>query len=259
MGAVESVPETSIHEFTVKDCNGKLVSLETFKGKVLLVVNVASKCGFTETNYTQLTELYQKYRDKASERALRYADFEILAFPCNQFLRQEPGTAEQAKDFACTRFKAEYPVFQKVRVNGPDAAPVYKFLKASKPGLFGSRIKWNFTKFLVDRNGKVIERYSTATTPMSIEKEIQKALGIENEVAAQKAPATGDEVPKAPAVGDEVPAQKVPAAGDEVDAQKAPAVGDEVAAQKAPEVPAGGTVNSNDEKEKEGKSEGPRE
>jgi glutathione peroxidase len=103
-------------------------------------------------------------------------DFEILAFPCNQFLRQEPGTAEQAKDFACTRFKAEYPVFQKVRVNGPDAAPVYKFLKASKPGLFGSRIKWNFTKFLVDKNGKVIERYATSTTPMSIEKDIQKAL-----------------------------------------------------------------------------------
>ncbi|KAG2540617.1 hypothetical protein PVAP13_9NG576542 [Panicum virgatum] len=150
-----------------QDCNGKEVSLETYKGKVLLVVNVASKCGFTETNYTQLTELYQKYRDK---------DFEILAFPCNQFLRQEPGTAEQAKDFACTRFKAEYPVFQKVRVNGPDAAPVYKFLKASKPGLFGSRIKWNFTKFLVDKNGKVIERYATSTAPMSIEKDIQKAL-----------------------------------------------------------------------------------
>ncbi|CAD6203704.1 unnamed protein product [Miscanthus lutarioriparius] len=168
MGAAESVPETSIHEFTVKDCNGKEVSLETYKGKVLLVVNVASKCGFTEVNYTQLTELYQKYRDK---------DFEILAFPCNQFLRQEPGSNQQIKDFACTRFKAEYPVFQKVRVNGPDAAPVYKFLKASKPGLFGSaRIKWNFTKFLVDKNGKVIERYGTSTAPMSIEKDIQKAL-----------------------------------------------------------------------------------
>uniref|UniRef100_A0A804RAM7 Glutathione peroxidase n=1 Tax=Zea mays TaxID=4577 RepID=A0A804RAM7_MAIZE len=161
MGAAESVPETSIHEFTVKDCNGKEVSLETYKGKVLLVVNVASKCGFTETNYTQLTELYQKYRDK---------DFEILAFPCNQFLRQEPGTDQQIQDFACTRFKAEYPVFQKVRVNGPDAAPVYKFLKASKPGLFGSsRIKWNFTKFLVDKDGKVIERYGTSTAPMAIE------------------------------------------------------------------------------------------
>uniref|UniRef100_A0A0E0D0U2 Glutathione peroxidase n=1 Tax=Oryza meridionalis TaxID=40149 RepID=A0A0E0D0U2_9ORYZ len=159
MGAAESVPETSIHEFTVKDCNGKEVSLEMYKGKVLIVVNVASKCGFTETNYTQLTELYQKHRDK---------DFEILAFPCNQFLRQEPGSDQQIKDFACTRFKAEYPVFQKVRVNGPDAAPLYKFLKASKPGLFGSRIKWNFTKFLIDKNGKVINRYSTATSPFII-------------------------------------------------------------------------------------------
>lgn len=104
-------------------------------------------------------------------------DFEILAFPCNQFLRQEPGTDQQIQDFACTRFKAEYPVFQKVRVNGPDAAPVYKFLKASKPGLFGSsRIKWNFTKFLVGKDGKVIERYGTSTAPMAIEKDIQKAL-----------------------------------------------------------------------------------
>ncbi|KAF7048793.1 hypothetical protein CFC21_057475 [Triticum aestivum] len=167
MGASESVPETSVHEFTVKDCNGKEVCLDTYKGKVLLIVNVASKCGFTETNYTQLTELYQKYREK---------DFEILAFPCNQFLRQEPGSDQQIQDFACTRFKAEYPVFQKVRVNGPDAAPLYKFLKASKPGLFGSRIKWNFTKFLVDKNGKVINRYATATTPFSFEKDIQKAL-----------------------------------------------------------------------------------
>ncbi|CAM0873260.1 unnamed protein product [Alopecurus aequalis] len=172
MGAAESVPETSLHEFTVKDCNGKEVCLETYKGKVLLVVNVASKCGFTETNYTQLTELYQKYREKA--------------FPCNQFLRQEPGSDQQIKDFACTRFKAEYPVFQKVRVNGPDAAPLYKFLKASKPGLFGSRIKWNFTKFLVDKNGKVINRYATATSPFSFEKDIQKALEEEH-APSQKA------------------------------------------------------------------------
>ncbi|XP_051214413.1 probable glutathione peroxidase 4 [Lolium perenne] len=188
MGAAESVPETSLHEFTVKDCNGKEVCLETYKGKVLLVVNVASKCGFTETNYTQLTELYQKYREK---------DFEILAFPCNQFLRQEPGSDQQIKDFACTRFKAEYPVFQKVRVNGPDAAPLYKFLKASKPGLFGSRIKWNFTKFLVDKNGKVINRYATATTPFSFEKDIQKALEGEHIPArsgSQKAP-EGENIP----------------------------------------------------------------
>ncbi|KAH7577507.1 hypothetical protein ACOSP7_001570 [Xanthoceras sorbifolium] len=169
MGAGESVPEKSIHEFTVKDSRGKDVELSVYKGKVLLVVNVASKCGFTDSNYTQLTELYDKYKDKG---------FEILAFPCNQFLKQEPGTSQDAEEFACTRYKAEYPIFQKVRVNGPTAAPVYKFLKASKRGgLFGSRIKWNFTKFLVDKEGRVINRYGTTTNPMAIEPDIKKALG----------------------------------------------------------------------------------
>jgi len=169
MGGSHSVPiETSIHQFTVKDSSGKDVDLGRYKGKVLLVVNVASKCGLTESNYTQLSELYAKYRNK---------DFEILAFPCNQFLSQEPGTSQEAKDFACTRFQAEYPIFQKVRVNGPDTVPVYKFLKASQPGFLVSRIKWNFTKFLVDKNGKVIARYAPAKSPLSIEKDIQKALG----------------------------------------------------------------------------------
>ncbi|MQL68974.1 hypothetical protein Taro_001282 [Colocasia esculenta] len=155
-----SVGKKSIHEFTVKDTRGKDVDLAGYKGKVLLVVNVASKCGFTESNYTQLTELYNKYRNK---------DFEILAFPCNQFLRQEPGTSQEAENFACTRYKAEYPIFQKIRVNGPDVAPVYKFLKASKSGFLGSRIKWNFTKFLVDKEGIVIGRYGPTTAPLSIE------------------------------------------------------------------------------------------
>jgi glutathione peroxidase len=168
MGASESVPQKSIHEFTVKDSRGKDVDLSVYKGKVLLVVNVASKCSFTDTNYTQLTELYNRYKDKG---------LEILGFPCNQFLRQEPGTSVEAQDFACTRYKAEYPIFQKIRCNGPNTAPVYKFLKASKRGFFGSRIKWNFTKFLVDREGKVIARYGTPTAPLSIEGDIKKALG----------------------------------------------------------------------------------
>ncbi|KAL5561639.1 hypothetical protein UlMin_031386 [Ulmus minor] len=170
MGASQSVPETSIHEFTVKDSRGKDVDLAVYKGKVLLVVNVASKCGFTDSNYTQLTELYNKYKDKG---------LEILAFPCNQFLKQEPGTSEEAEQFACTRYKAEYPIFKKVRVNGPETAPVYKFLKANKGGFFGSRIKWNFTKFLVDKEGHVIERYGPTTTPLAIEGDIKKALGEE--------------------------------------------------------------------------------
>ncbi|KAL8530697.1 hypothetical protein ACS0TY_007654 [Phlomoides rotata] len=168
MGASSSIPEKSIHEFNVKDSKGNDVNLSTYKGKVLLVVNVASKCGFTNSNYTQLTELYSRYKDK---------DFEILAFPCNQFLSQEPGTSEDAEQFACTRFKAEYPIFQKVKVNGPKAAPVYNFLKASKGGWFGSRIKWNFTKFLVDKNGHVIERYAPTTSPFAIEADIKKVLG----------------------------------------------------------------------------------
>ncbi|KAH0828860.1 hypothetical protein HID58_031411 [Brassica napus] len=161
MGASVSVPERSVHEFTVKDSSGKDVNLSIYQGKVLLLVNVASKCGFTESNYTQLTELYRKYKDQG---------FEILAFPCNQFLYQEPGTSQDAHDFACTRFQAEYPVFQKVRVNGQNAAPLYKFLKASKPTFLGSRIKWNFTKFLVSKDGIVIDRYGTMVTPLSIER-----------------------------------------------------------------------------------------
>nr|XP_016509264.1 PREDICTED: probable glutathione peroxidase 4 [Nicotiana tabacum] len=167
MGASKSVPQKSIHEFTVKDIRGKDVDLSMYKGKVLLVVNVASKCGFTSTNYTQLTQLYNQYKDKG---------FEVLAFPCNQFLKQEPGTSQEAQEFACTRFQAEYPIFQKVRVNGPDTAPVYKFLKASKGGFLGSRIKWNFTKFLVDKDGKVIRRYGSTTPPLSIKADIEKAI-----------------------------------------------------------------------------------
>ncbi|XP_058077798.1 probable glutathione peroxidase 4 [Magnolia sinica] len=172
MGGSISAPETrnaqSIHEFTVKDSSGKEVDLGIYKGKVLLVVNVASKCGYTNKNYTQLTELHDKYKDK---------DFEILAFPCNQFLHQEPSTSEDVKTFACTRFKVEFPIFQKVCVNGPKTAPVYKFLKDSTPSFLGSRVRWNFTKFLVDKKGKVLARFGTTTPPLSIEKDIKKALG----------------------------------------------------------------------------------
>ncbi|CAG7905129.1 hypothetical protein BRARA_D00031 [Brassica rapa] len=167
-GSLSAVSEKSIHEFTVKDSTGKEVDLSIYQGKVLLVVNVASKCGFTESNYTQLTELYQRYNDQG---------FVILAFPCNQFMYQEPGTSQDAHAFACTRFKAEYPVFQKVCVNGQNAAPVYKFLKSKKPTFFGTRIKWNFTKFLVGKDGQVIDRYGLTVPPLSIEKDIIKALG----------------------------------------------------------------------------------
>ncbi|XP_071721092.1 probable glutathione peroxidase 5 isoform X1 [Rutidosis leptorrhynchoides] len=186
MGAASSVPENSIHEFTVKDSKGKDVDLSMYKGKVVLIVNVASKCGFTNSNYPQMTQLYESYRAKVSfdsnlkgvndDGIGKITGLEILAFPCNQFLNQEPESSEKVEEFACSRFNAEYPIFQKVRVNGPKAAPLYKFLKAKKGGFCGSRIKWNFTKFLVDKEGHVIRRYGPSTSPLSIEKDIQKAL-----------------------------------------------------------------------------------
>ncbi|CAL4886220.1 unnamed protein product [Urochloa decumbens] len=151
---------TSVHDFTVKDASGKEVDLSTYKGKVLLIVNVASQCGLTNSNYTELSQLYEKYKDQG---------FEILAFPCNQFGGQEPGTNEEIVQFACTRFKAEYPIFDKVDVNGDNTAPIYKFLKSSKGSLFGENIKWNFSKFLVDKEGRVVERYAPTTSPLSIE------------------------------------------------------------------------------------------
>ncbi|KAK1372949.1 Glutathione peroxidase [Heracleum sosnowskyi] len=170
MGASPSVPEKSVHEFTVKDSKDQDVDLSIYKGKVLLIVNVASKCRFTTSNYTELTELYNRYH--------KGKDFEILAFPCNQFLYQEPGSSEDAHQFACEKFKAEYPVFQKVRVNGPTAAPIYKFLKSnSKSTFWGNSIKWNFTKFLVNKNGEVIQRYGPTTSPLAIEADIMRALG----------------------------------------------------------------------------------
>ncbi|GAA0163722.1 hypothetical protein Leryth_018287 [Lithospermum erythrorhizon] len=167
--ASQSNQPQSVHDFTVKDVMGKDVDLSSYKGKVLLIVNVASQCGLTNSNYTELTKLYENYKDQG---------LEILAFPCNQFGSQEPGNNEEIQQFACTRFKAEFPIFDKVDVNGANAAPIYKFLKSSKGGLFGDSIKWNFSKFLVDKDGKVIDRYAPTTSPLSIEKDIKKLLGV---------------------------------------------------------------------------------
>ncbi|WJX53935.1 putative phospholipid hydroperoxide glutathione peroxidase 6, mitochondrial [Trifolium repens] len=164
--ASQSNPQ-SIHDFTVKDAKGNDVNLGDYKGKVLLIVNVASQCGLTNSNYTELTQLYDKYKSKG---------LEILAFPCNQFGGQEPGSLEEIQNTVCTRFKAEFPIFDKVDVNGSDAAPIYKYLKSSKGGLFGDGIKWNFAKFLVDKNGNVVDRYAPTTSPLSIEKDLVKLL-----------------------------------------------------------------------------------
>lgn len=168
MGAASSVNAKSVHDFVVKDSKNKDVDLSIYKGKVLLIVNVAPKCSWANSNYSELTELYHKYKD---------TDFEILAFPCNQFLQQAPGTGEELQSYACEKFQAEYPVFQKVLVNGKNSSPIYKFLKANTRGFMGSTIKWNFTKFLIDKEGHVIQRYGTTTSPLSIEGDIKKALG----------------------------------------------------------------------------------
>ncbi|KAL4650699.1 phospholipid hydroperoxide glutathione peroxidase 1, chloroplastic-like [Castanea sativa] len=159
--------EKTIYDFNVKDIDGKDVSLSKFKGKVLLIVNVASKCGLTTANYSELSHIYEKYKTQG---------LEILAFPCNQFGGQEPGSNPEIKQFACTRFKAEFPIFDKVDVNGPSTAPIYQFLKSSAGGFLGDLIKWNFEKFLVDKNGKVVERYQPTTSPFQIEKDIQRLL-----------------------------------------------------------------------------------
>ncbi|XP_015077117.1 probable glutathione peroxidase 2 [Solanum pennellii] len=159
----------SIYDFTVKDIQGNEVPLSNYRGKVLLIVNVASKCGLTDSNYKELNILYEKYKDQG---------FEILAFPCNQFLWQEPGTNEEIQQTVCTRFKAEFPVFEKIDVNGDNTAPLYKFLKSEKGGFLGNAVKWNFTKFLVDKEGKVVERYAPKTPPLQFEKDIQNLLGV---------------------------------------------------------------------------------
>ncbi|CAA2968569.1 probable glutathione peroxidase 2 [Olea europaea subsp. europaea] len=125
--------------------------------------------GLTQSNYKELNILYEKNKDQG---------FEILAFPCNQFAWQEPGTNEEIQEAVCTRFKAEFPIFEKVDVNGNNAAPLYKFLKSEKGGLLVDAIKWNFTKFLVNKEGKVVERYGPRTPPLEIEKDIQDALGL---------------------------------------------------------------------------------
>ena len=157
----------TIYDFTVTNIHGKKARLDAYKGKVLLIVNTASKCGFTP-QYKGLEALYEKYHGKG---------LEILGFPCNQFGAQEPGTEKEIASFCELNYGVTFPMFAKVDVNGTGAAPVYKYLKAEKPGLLGSEaIKWNFTKFLVDRKGTVLARYAPNDTPESMSGDIEKAL-----------------------------------------------------------------------------------
>lgn len=156
----------TIYDFTVKDGKGNDVSLAEYKGKVLLIVNTATQCGFTP-QYAGLQELYEEYKDRG---------FEILDFPCNQFGKQAPGTNDEIAEFCEGRFGITFPQFQKIDVNGDDAAPLYTWLKEQEGGIFGDAIKWNFTKFLIDREGHVVDRFAPATAPKSIKDDIEKLL-----------------------------------------------------------------------------------
>lgn len=159
-----------IGDFTVNDIGDRPVRLDRYRGRVLLIVNVASRCGFTP-QYEALEALYRRHRD---------AGFVVLAFPCNQFGRQEPGTADEIGTFCRERFDVTFPLFAKIDVNGPGAHPLYRWLKAARPGVLGSAsIKWNFTKFLVNRDGRVVARFGPRTTPDAIEPAVVDLLGAD--------------------------------------------------------------------------------
>ncbi|PHO13769.1 glutathione peroxidase [Malaciobacter marinus] len=157
----------NIYDIEVETIDGKKISINEYKNKVLLIVNVASKCGFT-SQYEGLEKLYDKYKNK---------DFVVLGFPCNQFMNQEPGTNEEIKEFCSLTYDVSFPMFSKIDVNGDETHPLYKFLKSEASGFLGTEaIKWNFTKFLIDKNGNIINRYSPSTTPKSLEDDIEKLL-----------------------------------------------------------------------------------
>jgi glutathione peroxidase len=159
---------TTVYDFSAKSIDGKNHKLSDYKGKVLLVVNTASKCGFTP-QYKGLEEVYKKYKDRG---------FAVLGFPSNQFGEQEPGPDTEIAEFCEMNFGVTFPLFSKIDVNGENAHPLYKYLTSEKKGLLGSEaIKWNFTKFLVGKDGKVLDRYAPTTKPEDLEKEIARALG----------------------------------------------------------------------------------
>lgn len=154
--------------FSAVDIDGQPRSLETYRGQVLLIVNVASQCGYTP-QYTGLERLWRTYRDRG---------FAVLGFPCDQFGHQEPGDEAQIRAFCSLQYDVTFPMFAKVDVNGVDAHPLWTWLKRERPGLLGTEaIKWNFTKFLVGRNGRVLRRYAPGDAPESIEGDIEAALG----------------------------------------------------------------------------------
>lgn len=155
-----------VYDFKVKARDGSEVSMADYKGKVLLIVNTATGCGFTP-QYKGLQELYEKYSSKG---------FEILDFPCNQFMNQAPGSDEEIHTFCTGRFGITFPQFAKIKVNGPDTDPLFDYIKNEAKGAIGSRVKWNFTKFLVNKEGKVLRRFAPTDTPEMIDQYIAKEL-----------------------------------------------------------------------------------
>jgi glutathione peroxidase len=157
----------SIYDLQVTKNNGEQISLQEYAGKVLLIVNTASKCGFTP-QYTELEELFQKYHSQG---------FEVLAFPCNQFGGQEPGSDAEIAEFCSLNFQTTFPIFQKVDVNGDNAHPLFEHLKEAAKGVLGTKaIKWNFTKFLIGKDGKTIKRFASMDKPSELSAEIEKLL-----------------------------------------------------------------------------------
>ena len=158
---------SNVFDFSCSTSSGDERSLADYRGKILLVVNTASKCGFTP-QFAGLEEMYEKYRERG---------LEILGFPCNQFGKQDPGSNEEITEFCQLNYGVSFPMFGKIEVNGRGADPLYQHLKKAAPGALGTRgIKWNFTKFLINRDGEVLKRFSPATTPAQIEKEIERLL-----------------------------------------------------------------------------------
>ena len=157
---------TSLYDFTVSDQTDQPVSLQDYKGKIVLIVNTATGCGLTP-QYQGLQELYDKYKDQG---------FEILDFPCNQFMGQAPGSAEDINSFCNLNYHTTFPRFAKIKVNGKEAEPLFEWLKKEKSGPLGARIEWNFAKFLINREGKVVERFSSKTDPLKMEDAIKVLL-----------------------------------------------------------------------------------
>ncbi|MCV6636478.1 glutathione peroxidase [Candidatus Albibeggiatoa sp. nov. NOAA] len=156
----------TFYDFEAQKLNGESTSMQTFTGKTVVVVNTASKCGLTP-QYEGLEKLYQKHKDNG---------LVILGFPCNQFASQEKGNSDEIQEFCQLNYGVSFPMFEKIDVNGDNAHPLFKYLKSKLGGILGSKIKWNFTKFVIDKNGTPVKRFSPTTTPEKMEKYIEKIL-----------------------------------------------------------------------------------